>query len=123
MKIGLPLENKSFLDGSFNLSIGDRKNLRDKKIGYLSTISYSNKFDYFEKSQNNYWSNNNIFDLEPAKIISGELGVQNNTISMMSALGSKSNNSSYKINLLHLVNTEKSWAIFWRKLLFKCKSF
>ena len=107
---------QSFLDGSFNLSIGDRKNLRDKKIGYLSTISYSNKFDYFEKSQNNYWRkpiNNNIFDLEPAKIISGELGVQNNTISMMSALGSKSNNSSYKINLLHLVNTERKAGLYF----------
>ena len=39
--------------------------------------------------------------------VSGELGVQNNTISMMSALGSKSNNSSYKINLLHLVNLQE----------------
>lgn len=109
------INKRSLIDGNFSFSFGNNKNIKDYKLGYFTSISYKNSFDYYDNKVENRWeksSNPNIFNLEPTKKTYGRLGKNNISLSIMSALGLKTNKSSFKINLLHIQNGESKAGLF-----------
>lgn len=109
-------EKTSLLDGGFSFSSGNQFTHRNKKIGYISALSYSNNYQYYSEVEQNYWRKpieTNKLNLEPAKLIEGKLGIQNANLSAMLGLGLKNEFSKYKINLLFLKNSEKKAGVFF----------
>ena len=71
-------EKTSLLDGGFSFSMKQFTH-RNKKIGYISALSYSNNYQYYSEVEQNYWRKpieTNKLNLEPAKLIEGKLGIQ-----------------------------------------------
>ena len=92
-------EKTSLLDGGFSFSSGNQFTHRNKKIGYISALSYSNNYQYYSEVEQNYWRKpieTNKLNLEPAKLIEGKLGIQNANLSAMLGLGLKTNFQSTK---------------------------
>ena len=105
----LATKKMSLFDGSFSYSFGNQILLKDNKFGYVGAVSYKNSFDFYDNKVENRWeksSDQQIFNLVANKKTSGELGKNNISLSLMAGAGLKVNNSSYKVNLLHLQNGE-----------------
>ena len=111
----------SFMDGGFSISGGNQLNINDKKLGYIAALSFKNNYNYYENHQQNYWRKPieiNKYNLEPAKLINGEIGIQNAKLSSMLGSSIKNQNSKHKINFLYLRDTEKKAGIFYGENLF-----
>ena len=105
----------SLINSSFSVSGGNQFNINDKKIGFIGTFSFKNNYDYFSETQQNYWRKpiaRNEYDLEPAKLINGDLGIQNAKISCLLGTSFKNQNFKYKLNFLYLRDTEKKAGVF-----------
>ena len=105
----LATKKMSLFDGSFSYSFGNQILLKDNKFGYVGAVSYKNSFDFYDNKIENRWeksSDQQIFNLVANKKTNGELGKNNISLSLMAGAGLKVNNSSYKVNLLHLQNGE-----------------
>lgn len=111
----------SLMDGGFSISGGNQLNLKNNKLGYIGALSFKNNYNYYENHQQNYWRKpieTNKYNLEPAKILNGEIGVQNAKFSSMFGLSIKNQNSIHKVNFLYLRDTEKKAGIFYGENLF-----
>ncbi len=105
----------SLINTNMSISGGNQFNVNDKKIGYIGTFSFKNNYEYFNETQQNYWRkpiNRNEYNLEPAKIINGELGIQNTKISCLLGSSLKNQTSQYKLSFLYLRDTEKKAGVF-----------
>ena len=88
------INKRSLIDGNFSFSFGNNKNIKDYKLGYFTSISYKNSFDYYDNKVENRWeksSNQNTYNLEPTKKTIGDLGKNNVSLSIMSGIGIKNN--------------------------------
>jgi len=111
----------NLMDGGFSVSGGNQINVKKNKIGYIGAFSLKNNYNYYENHQQNYWRKpieTNRYNLEPAKILNGEIGVQNTKISSMLGSSIKNQRSIHKVNLLYLRDTENKAGIFYGENLF-----
>ncbi len=111
----------SLLNGGFSISGGNQLNTKKNKLGYIGSFSFKNDYSYYENYQQNYWRKpiqSNIYNLEAAKILNGEIGLQNVKLSSMFGTSIKNQNSKHKLNLLYLRDTEKKAGIFYGENLF-----
>ena len=105
----------SLVNTSISISGGNQLNINDKKIGFIGTFSFKNNYDYLSDTKQNYWRkpiNRNEYNLEPAKIINGDLGIQNTKFSCLLGTSLKNQLSKYKLSFLYLRDTEKKAGIF-----------
>ena len=111
----------SLVNGGFSISGGNQLNTKKNKLGYIGSFSFKNDYSYYENYQQNYWRKpiqSNIYNLEAAKILNGEIGLQNVKLSSMFGTSIKNQNSKHKLNLLYLRDTEKKAGIFYGENLF-----
>jgi len=109
------IKKTSFFDGNFSFSFGNQYNMNNYKLGYITSFSYKNSFQFYKNKIENRWeksSNQNTYNLEPTKKTIGDLGKNNVSLSIMSGIGIKNNKSSLKINLLHIQNGESKAGLF-----------
>ena len=105
----------SLIDGSFSYSFGNQILLKKHKLGYIGAFSYKKTFEFYNNKIENRWEKNPdslIFNLDANKKTTGQLGVNNASVSLMGGASLKVENSSYKINLLHLQNGESKAGLF-----------
>jgi len=79
------------------------------RLGVLTAFSYKNSTDLYEGAQNNIYNKNedkNVYELEPNRTQSGNIGSNNIILSGLLGLSYKTEFSKYKINLLHIQNGE-----------------
>ncbi|MEA1787152.1 outer membrane beta-barrel protein [Arenibacter sp. GZD96] len=110
-------KEKSFMDFNIGFTAGNQYDLGgSKKLGVQAAVSYRNTTDFFENAQNNFWFKNRadsgIFELEPDRLQSGNIGINNVLISALGGLALKTERSKYRLNVLHIQNGESKNAFF-----------
>ncbi|GAB4519235.1 MAG: TonB-dependent receptor [Allomuricauda sp.] len=109
--------DKSFMNYNFGLSTGNQYTIGDEsKLGFLASLSYRNTTEFFEGAENNFWfktrSSSSIYELEPDRLQSGDIAINNVLISAMGGVALKTKRSKYKLNLLQIQNGESRNAFF-----------
>jgi hypothetical protein len=103
---------------NFNLgfSAGNQYEIGSARLGVLAAINYRNETQFFENAQNNFWfknrSSSSIFELEPDRLQSGDIGINTVLLSGLAGLSLKTEKSKYKFNVLHIQNGESRNGFF-----------
>lgn len=110
-------QEQSFMDYNFGFTAGNQYNVGSEgRLGFLASLSYRNNTEFFEDAQNNFWfktrSDNSIYEMEPDRLQSGDIALNNVLISALGGVGLKTKKSKYKFNLLHIQNGESRNAFF-----------
>ncbi len=110
-------KEKSFMDFNIGFTAGNQYNLGGtKKLGFQAAVNYRNTTEFFEDAQNNFWfknrSDSGIFELEPDRLQSGNIGVNNVLLSALGGLALKTERSKYRLNILHIQNGESKNGFF-----------
>ncbi len=110
-------QEQSFMDYNFGITAGNQYNVGSEgRLGFLASLSYRNNTEFYEEAENNFWfktrSDNSIYDLEPDRLQSGNIGLNNVLISALGGVGLKTTKSKYKFNVLHIQNGESRNAFF-----------
>lgn len=96
----------------FNLSFttGNSYDVGDNKLGYLASVSYRNETtyydDYVDGQRFRKDTDASIFELNTDRTQQGERGENNVLISALGGLSYKTDNSKYRLNVLHIQNGE-----------------
>lgn len=108
--------NQSPMNLNLGFSVGNQYNIGNKRLGALASLNYRNETQFFENAQNNFWfknrSSSSIFELEPDRLQSGDIGINTALLSALAGLSLKTENSKYKFNFLHIQNGESRNAFF-----------
>lgn len=107
----------SLMDYSFGLSAGNQRQLDKVTIGYNLALTYKNSTEYYEDAEYNSYGKkipgaNNPNELIPFQLQKGDFGVNNVLLGGLAGFAVKTNQSKYKLNLLHLQNGESKAGIF-----------
>lgn len=110
-------QEQSFMDYNFGFTAGNQYNVgKEGRLGFLASLSYRNTTEFFEDAQNNFWfktrSDNSIYEMEPDRLQSGDIALNNVLVSALGGVGLKTKKSKYKFNLLHIQNGESRNAFF-----------
>ncbi len=110
-------QEQSFMDYNFGFTAGNQYNVgKEGRLGFLASLSYRNTTEFYEDAQNNFWfktrSDNSIYELEPDRLQSGDIALNNVLVSALGGVGLKTKKSKYKFNLLHIQNGESRNAFF-----------
>lgn len=106
----------SLMNYDLNFAFSDAKKVDDDyTIGYNLAITYKNETDFYEDAEFNLFGKDaqpskvNLIPLERQK---GDFGVNNVLIGGLAGLSLKTENSKYRLNILHLQNGEKKAGLF-----------
>lgn len=110
-------KEQNFMNYNFGISAGNQYTIgEESRLGFLASVSYRNTTDFFQDAQNNFWfkdrSSSAIFELEPDRLQSGDISINNVLISALGGLALKTKRSKYKFNVLHIQNGESRNAFF-----------
>jgi hypothetical protein len=103
------------MDYNFGIARGDQKAIGNKTIGYNFSLTYKNSTEYYENAQFNRFGRGNtsdILELDIRQNQIGEYGTNSVLIGGLAGLALKSDNSKYRLNLVHLQNGESKAGIF-----------
>ena len=108
---------ENLMDYNFGLSLGNQYTLgEESRLGFQAALSYRNTTEFFEDAENNFWfknrSSSSIYELEPDRLQSGDISVNNVLISALGGVALKTKKSKYKLNVLHIQNGESRNAFF-----------
>ncbi|MGM0635245.1 MAG: TonB-dependent receptor domain-containing protein [Bacteroidota bacterium] len=103
-------------DVNFNFSAANQYRLKnDDKIGYQAAVALQNKVEYFEGFEQNFFfkpSDRSEYQITPNRTQKGDVGIRNNYFSTLAGVTYKSLRSKYKLNFIHLRNTESKGGLF-----------
>ncbi len=108
---------QNFMNYNFGLSLGNQYTLGEEtRLGFQAALSYRSTNDFYEDAENNFWfkdrSSSSIYELEPDRLQSGDISVNNVLISALGGVALKTKKSKYKLNVLHIQNGESRNAFF-----------
>ncbi|MBN2682538.1 MAG: TonB-dependent receptor [Bacteroidales bacterium] len=108
------IKQSSFMDFNFGFDIGNQKKLKKNSIGYNFSLSYKNSTDFYKNAEFGKYglSDPDTYEMENREYQIGNYGVNNTLISGLAGFALKTNNSKYRISLLHLQNGESTAGIF-----------
>lgn len=98
-------------------SIGDQYYIgNNKKIGFLASFSYKNSTTLYENRQDGAYSidasDRSVNELVADRVSNGSEGINNVLLNGLFGVALKTENSKYKVNLLHIQNGESSGGFF-----------
>jgi len=106
----------SLADFNIGFTLGNQFNIGDNKLGYLASISYKNETTFYED-----YTDGQIFrksddtasnELEVDRTIQGEVGNNNVLLSGLAGITYKTEQSKYRLNILHIQNGESEASLF-----------
>lgn len=109
------MRSKSYMDFGFGTSLGNQFQKEKVSLGYNFLLSYANSTEYYtgvEYGRYGLSSDPSVTDLETRELQTGDLGVSNVLISTMGEFAIKTQNSKFRLNLLHLQNGESKAGVF-----------
>lgn len=102
-------------DFSFGFSYGNQFQVGDNKLGFIASLDYKNTTTFYEGFENGIYQKpeeNDAYNLRFDRRQQGDLGANNVLASLLTAFTFKTQNSKYKLNLLHIQNGESRAALF-----------
>lgn len=101
----------------FGFTLGNQFNVgENNKLGYLASFSYKNSTTFYENRLDANYSidanDKSNYELVPDFISSGREGTNNVLVNGLFGLTFKTQNSKYKVNVLHIQNGESSGGFF-----------
>ena len=111
----------SLMNFSMGYSTGNQFDIGKKEhtVGWLSAISYNNQTDYYSEAIDNYFNTNtnpDVYALDTFRTQRGEIGINNVILSGLGGLSYRTDQSKFKLTLMHIQNGEKkSWSVQTRK--------
>ena len=118
-------KQNSGMDFSFSYSAANAYDVGNagNRLGVLTAFSYKNSTDFYENAQNSTYNKSqdgkNIFELDPFKTQTGDVGNNNVILSGLLGLSYKTTYSKYKFNLFHVQNGESRSGVFRQQELFR----
>lgn len=109
------MEQMSFMDFSLGFSYGNQIPKEKVTLGYNFAISYKNYTEFFKDAEYGRYGlsgDPDIYEMEVREFQKGDLGVNYVLLSALAGFAIKTDNSKYKINLMHLQNGESKAGIF-----------
>lgn len=108
---------KSLMDVNFSATAGNQYAIGDNRLGFLASLSYRNETQYYDEYiDGQVWrlddQDPSVFELRPDRTQTGEVGNNNVLISGLAGLSYKTDNSKYRLNILHIQNGESEASIF-----------
>ncbi len=103
----------SLMNFGLDISGGNQIKRNAKTYGYSTSFSYKNSINFYESYEQNRYRKDtdlSVFALRDEELSSGPLGINNLFVNGMIGGAMKTLTSKYKINLLHLQNSEESTA-------------
>lgn len=105
----------AYPDFSIGFSIGNQKDVKNNKLGYLMAVGYKNYVDFYENEERgNYMKNSDrsINELDIKNIQKGNLGTKGVLLNGLFGLSYKTAKNKYSLNLLHIQNGESNATYF-----------
>lgn len=99
----------SGMNKDFNFSVGNQKTSENKTIGYSFAMTYKNDIEYYEDAEFNLYGKQigaTQYELTALETQKGDFGVNNVLLGTMAGLAVKTDDSKFRVNLLHIQNGE-----------------
>ncbi|MCB9246004.1 MAG: TonB-dependent receptor [Flavobacteriales bacterium] len=112
-------QKMSFMDFSFNVSMGNQIDLKNKinsKLGYVFSLAYKNETRYYDDviyGEYQRYQDPERYDLRYATVQNGQLGENGVLVGAMAGVAYKTTRSKHRLNLIHLQSGEKKAGQFW----------
>ncbi len=109
------MKQTSFMDYSVGASFGNQIPLKKVALGYNFGFSYKNNNEFYQNAEYGRYglsSDPDIIDLEVREFQKGDYGIRSVMLSGIAGFAVKTQNSKYRINLMHLQNGESKAGIF-----------
>lgn len=108
-------KEKSFMDYSIGGSFGNQFGSKKLTMGYNFAFSYKSNTEFYEDAEFARYGlsgDPDITEMDVRELQTGDYGVNNVLLSGLAGFAVKTQNSKYRINLLHLQNGESKAGIF-----------
>lgn len=102
-------------DFSLGFSYGNQFEVGENKLGFIASLDYKNTTTFYEGFENGIYQKpeeRDTYELRFDRRQQGDLGSNNVLASVLTGLTFKTDNSKYKLNLLHIQNGESRAALF-----------
>ncbi|WP_372757006.1 TonB-dependent receptor domain-containing protein [Mariniflexile sp.] len=102
-------------DFSIGFSYGNQFEIGGNKLGLIASLDYKNTTSFYEGFENGIYQKpeeNDTYELRFDRRQQGDLGTNNVLASILTGLTYKTQNSKYRLNLLHIQNGESRAALF-----------
>lgn len=109
------MKQMSFMDYSFGTSFGNQKPLNKITIGYNFGFSYKSNTEFYKNAEYGRYGlagDPGITKLEVREFQVGDFGVKSVLLSGLAGFAIKTQNSKYRINVIHLQNGESKAGVF-----------
>lgn len=108
-------QQTSFMDYNFGANYGNQVTRKKVTLGYNFVLSYKNTTEYYKNAQYSRYGlsgNADVTEMDVRELQTGNFGVNNVLLTGMAGFAVKTQNSKYRINVLHLQNGESKAGIF-----------
>lgn len=108
-------EKMSFMDFGIGASLGNQMAREKVTYGYNVAISYKNSTEFYKDAEFGRYglsADPSVYEMEVREFQKGDYGASNVLLSGMAGFAVKTQNSKYRINILHLQNGESKAGIF-----------
>ena len=104
--------SNSLMNFSLSYSTGNQFDIGKKEntVGWLGAISYNNQTEYYKEAIDNYFNTNtnpDVYVLDTFRTQRGEIGINNIILSGLGGLSYRTDQSKFKLTLMHIQNGEK----------------
>lgn len=107
------MREKSFIDYSVGITLGNQRPLKKFSIGYNLALSYKTSTEYYSEMENGRYR---LEESETEMVVSehqtGSLGVDNRLVTGLLGFALKTKSSKYGITFVHLQNGESKAGIY-----------
>ena len=105
-------KSNNLMNMSLGYSTGNQFDIGKKEhtVGWLGAISYNNQTEYYSEAIDNYFNLNtdpNVYVLDTFRTQRGEIGINNVILSGLGGLSYRTDQSKFKLTLMHIQNGEK----------------
>lgn len=105
-------KSNSLMNVSLGYSTGNQFDIGKKEhtIGWLGAISYNNQTEYYSQAIDNYFNTNtnpDVYALDTFRTQRGDIGINNIILSGLGGLSYRTDQSKFKLTLMHIQNGEK----------------
>ena len=101
------LTDSNLANLSLGFSLGDQRDLGDKKLGYIAAINYKNTTTFYEDARDAAYvkpSQNNEFELTPDTRFEGPLGITDAQLSGLAGVSLKGDKNKFRLQAMHVQN-------------------
>ncbi|MEN8185968.1 MAG: TonB-dependent receptor [Bacteroidota bacterium] len=115
-------EETSFMNTNFGFTAANQFDIGDdKKIGFLASLSYRDKYIFFEDFENGNYrksADKSVYELELDKGQSGDVGRNNILLSGLAGIAFKTLKSKYRLTGMHIQNGLSTAGYLEQQILF-----